>query len=102
MIPEVRWECVPPSHPALAGHFPTAPIVPGAWLLTLVEDECLRQFGAGVRLAGIRHARFRQKVSPGMRFRIRLEPLASGEMSFALEGEGGRLADGRIALDGGP
>jgi 3-hydroxyacyl-[acyl-carrier-protein] dehydratase len=99
MTPVARWQSVPLSHPAIAGHFPAFPVVPGAWLLTLVEDECLRQSGGRWRLAGIRQVRFRQVVSPDTRFCIRLEPLASGELSFAIDGEGGRLADGKLALD---
>ncbi len=46
----VREFVVPATHPALPGHFPGRPIVPAAWLLTLVDDGVSRGVGqhAGV------------------------------------------------------
>ena len=100
MTAGARRQCVPRSHPALAGHFPGAPIVPGAWMLTLIEAECRKQFGARLRIAGIRHARFRKPVAPDRPFCIRLTLLAPGEMAFAVEDDGIRLVEGKLVVDG--
>jgi acyl-coenzyme A synthetase/AMP-(fatty) acid ligase len=92
-----RWQQVSGSHPALAGHFPGAPIVPGAWLLTLVEEECARQFG-DAWVGSITQARFRKVITPEMRFRVEVKRDAAAALSFSIDDEDGRLADGRITL----
>jgi 3-hydroxymyristoyl/3-hydroxydecanoyl-(acyl carrier protein) dehydratase len=91
-------QCVPRSHPALAGHFPHAPIVPGAWLLTLVESFCRAELGADVALSGIEYVRFRQPLLPDQRFRIRVTVLPDDVVGFAIECDGSQVAEGRIIV----
>jgi 3-hydroxymyristoyl/3-hydroxydecanoyl-(acyl carrier protein) dehydratase len=91
-------QCVPRSHPALAGHFPQAPIVPGAWLLTLVESFCRAEMGAELTLAGIQYVRFREPLLPDQRFRIHLAALTDEVIGFTVERDGSTVAEGRIVV----
>jgi acyl-coenzyme A synthetase/AMP-(fatty) acid ligase len=92
------WQRVPASHPALAGHFPGNPVVPGAWLLALVERAARLQFGEGLQLLGMPEASFRAPLRPEERFRIVLDRVARDRVAFRIEGEASLLADGTLQL----
>jgi 3-hydroxyacyl-[acyl-carrier-protein] dehydratase len=73
-----RW--IAADHPAMAGHFPGNPIVPGAVLL----DEIVAAITAG-RPAGIVEipsAKFLDMVRPGEQLMIRWADAAGGEIRF--------------------
>ncbi|MDO5086104.1 MAG: hypothetical protein Q4D74_00655 [Comamonadaceae bacterium] len=59
---------VPPAHPALAGHFPGHPIVPGALLLdtAIAYVEAAR----GRRVRQVSDAKFTLRVLPGQALRL--------------------------------
>jgi 3-hydroxyacyl-[acyl-carrier-protein] dehydratase len=79
---------ISPDHPALAGHFPGNPIVPGVLLLAAV----MKMAGSGcTRLPSVK---FHAPLRPGEEFEIRLEGrkfsvrrgetlIASGSFAFA-------------------
>ncbi|WP_421989565.1 hypothetical protein [Roseococcus sp.] len=70
---------LPADHPALPGHFPGRPIVPGVLLLDAVL-QAAAAFGAPPRR--ILRAKFAAPVAPGDEVEIRFEPRASGRTAF--------------------
>ncbi|HEY3809664.1 MAG TPA: hypothetical protein VGL50_06990 [Steroidobacteraceae bacterium] len=54
------WLRIPPDHPALAGHFPGTPVIPGALLL----DEALHSIDPRVRGWHIASVKFHRAVRP--------------------------------------
>jgi len=96
--PAQNWQSVPASHPALPGHFPGNPVVPGAWLLALVERAARQRFGEDLRLLGMPDASFRSPLRPADRFRIVLDRIARDRVAFRIEGEAALVADGTLTV----
>lgn len=89
---------IPPDHPALAGHFPDRPIVPGVVIL----DEVLAlasRFDPARRVSGIVSAKFTAVLLPGQPCRVELGPGTDDGLRFACVAAGRRIAAGILALD---
>jgi 3-hydroxyacyl-[acyl-carrier-protein] dehydratase len=83
------------DHPALAGHFPGAPIVPGVLLL----DEMLRAVEADGGSAArqrwrIGSAKFLKPVRPGESLTLQHERLPNGSLRFSVARAGEPVAHG--------
>ncbi len=78
------------NHPACDGHFPRAPIVPGAVLLT----EIASALGMANQPVFLNNAKFIRPVLPGTRLEVKAEPVTGG-MKFEL-----LLTDGTVAVSG--
>ena len=87
---------VPASHPSLPGHFAGRPIVPAAWILTLVDAACREAF-PGIALTEIAYARFRAPLLPGRPLRVELDRGEDGRIAFRCTSAGQRIADGVVA-----
>lgn len=72
------------EHPALAGHFPARPIVPGVMLLGEVVSAVERAFGPAVRITGLPQVKFSAPLAPGERVTIVLGDGAGGRIDFAV------------------
>jgi 3-hydroxyacyl-[acyl-carrier-protein] dehydratase len=85
------------GHPALAGHFPGAPILPGVLLL----DEIVRVADRGVgqphwRIAA---AKFVQPVHAGETLTVGQERLANGSIRFSILRAGEPVARALLVPD---
>ena len=69
MTTETELAPFPPEHPALAGHFPGNPIVPGVLLL----DAALHAMGAQTPVR-IDNAKFLSVVRPGEALTLQVAP----------------------------
>jgi len=81
------------EHPALPGHFPGAPIVPGVLLL----DEALRTAASAQRSAAhwrIGSAKFIKPVRPGETLTLEHQPLPNGSIGFSVLSAGQPVARG--------
>jgi len=82
------------EHPALAGHFPGAPILPAVLLL----DEIVCALHDGSTLGGghwqISAAKFVRPVRPGETLTFGHERLANGSIRFSVSRGGQRVAHG--------
>lgn len=66
------------DHPAFAGHFPGAPIVPGVLLLDAALHACE---AAGTPVTGIAAAKFLQPVTPGQSLSLSCRTGTAGRVS---------------------
>lgn len=91
-------QCVAGTHPAIPGHFPNSPIVPGAWMLTLVESFCRAHVCANAVAEDVEFVRFRQPLRPDQLFRIHVTVEADERIRFEIVSDGALIADGRLRL----
>ncbi|HEY0720792.1 MAG TPA: hypothetical protein VGE50_06020 [Gammaproteobacteria bacterium] len=93
------WRTIAASHPALPGHFPGHPIVPGVVILSEVWDALCASAGRPLRCTGWPSVKFLAPLHPNEPFTVELEftgvesarftcrsserPLASGTVHFA-------------------
>ena len=85
---------IPADHPAFAGHFPGAPILPGVVLLDVALREIElagTQPGSGWKIAA---AKFHSPVAPGEPLTLEREHLPDGSIRFAIHCTGRIVASG--------
>jgi 3-hydroxyacyl-[acyl-carrier-protein] dehydratase len=102
MQSEARF-VVPPDHPAFAGHFPGAPIVPGVLLLDAAVHAVQQARGsrtpgsAAAQVCEISSAKFLSPVGPGETLMISCRPGASGT-HFEIHSGARKIATGTLVL----
>ena len=90
---------VPTDHPALPGHFPGEPLVPGVVILDRVVDLAEAWLGRPLPLAGIPQAKFTAPLRPGERTDVRLS-LAASTLTFTVSRGDVVISRGAMILRG--
>lgn len=88
--------CVPPDHPALAGHFPGRPVVPGVVILDHVL-AVLATLEPAVSVGGIAQAKFSQPLFPGQLCTVRFE-FVGERVRFTCSRDGAAVASGVLLV----
>lgn len=89
---------IEPTHPALPGHFPGAPVVPGVVVLDEVRAIAARWLGEPLLLAGLPQVKFSAPLLPGRVAQVRLQR-DGARLRFAVsDAAGAPLASGMLAL----
>ena len=92
---------LPAGHPVFAGHFPGNPIVPGAYLLALVErkaNDWLRAQGGSVRVSGVSAVKFMRPLRPDEICEVAFAAPAADALRFRLQVSGAPCAGGTFTL----
>ncbi len=86
------------GHPALPGHFPGRPVVPGVMLLDRVLDAVEAEYGAGLGALRLPQVKFVQPLLPEQTATVLLEGVAPRWRFRVLHGER-LLASGEIVAE---
>lgn len=85
-----------PDHPALPGHFPGHPIVPGVVILDrLIADLAAR---TGARAIGVKRMKFTRPLAPGEEFSVEWGAPQNGGVRFNVKVGAEMLASGQLAV----
>ena len=87
------------DHPALRGHFPGAPVVPGVVILGQLLAETERRLGRPLSVSGISQAKFLAPLLPGEEARAVLQ-MDRERLTFRVERAGRVIAQGIFLLRG--
>jgi 3-hydroxyacyl-[acyl-carrier-protein] dehydratase len=87
------------SHPALPGHFPGHPVVPGVVLLDAVASALPSHVGGAVRVTGFPAVKFLAPLVPEREFEMVLAVKRPGQASFELVANGEKLVSGTISYE---
>ena len=90
-----HWR-VPLDHPALAGHFPANPILPGVVLLDLALHIIADSSGLALERCEISSLKFLGPARPGDALLIRHSVSASGTLRFDIVAGRRKIASGTV------
>lgn len=88
---------VPGTHPALPGHFPGRPIVPGVVLLQCVLEEAERWLGHAVSVRALPQAKFSAPLLPEQDAELELR-LTADELRFSITRDAQVLTQGLFTV----
>jgi 3-hydroxymyristoyl/3-hydroxydecanoyl-(acyl carrier protein) dehydratase len=86
------------DHPHFEGHFPLSPVLPGVSQIDLVIHFLRSELAGPVRIARIRHAKFRAVLRPDTHVELHLETLAPWTYRWVLKDERSTYSMGEIEL----
>lgn len=86
------------DHPALPGHFPGHPIVPGVVLLNEVLRAARATMLPGASFANMVEVKFNAPVAPGDSLTIVLARDRGERLRFSIERSGVSIASGRFTI----
>jgi 3-hydroxymyristoyl/3-hydroxydecanoyl-(acyl carrier protein) dehydratase len=86
------------DHPALAGHFPDHPVVPGVMIIDRVLDAVATSWPA-VHVKGIRKMKFLRPLLPQQVCEVQLSEPKDNCLRFVCSCAGERIAEGSVWLE---
>ena len=89
------------DHPALAGHFPGCPIVPGVVLLNEVFETLRCGSAASLVVTGLPMVKFSSPLRPGEVVIIRVDEEGAGRATFSCQVDARLIASGAIEFTPG-
>lgn len=92
--------CIPPGLPHFAGHFPQAPVLPGALQLQWALALAAPRFGLAPRCREMEALKFQRLLRPGdvVELELRLDA-KRGKLHFAYRLDGTRCSSGRLRVE---
>ena len=90
------WRTIPASHPALPGHFPGHPIVPGVVLMSEVWDSITAAAGRTLCCTGWPSVKFLAPLRPEEPFTIEVEFTGQESARFRCKGADHLFAQGSV------
>jgi 3-hydroxymyristoyl/3-hydroxydecanoyl-(acyl carrier protein) dehydratase len=84
-------------HPALPGHFPGHPVVPGVVLLDAVLAALPAHAGQAVRVTGFPSVKFLAPLAPGQEFEVRFSSKRPDQAGFEVLAGDIRLCSGTVS-----
>lgn len=87
------------DHPALAGHFPGQPVVPGVVLLDQVIQALEAHLGRVPRVTGLPSVKFLAPLEPEADFHIEFADKGAGRAAFTVLGGDRKLATGSLQYE---
>ena len=87
---------VPADHPALPGHFPGMPILPGVVLLDWMLQAIVEQESLVAESCTIHSVKFLSPARPGDRLSLSHERLDSGAIRFDISAGTRKIATGSL------
>lgn len=90
--------CVPSTHPALPGHFPGNPLVPGAVLLAMVIETTERWHEGKARVKGMPAVKFLAPMRPDKVVMLSLMPISADLLKFECQMGETLIAAGSIEM----
>lgn len=85
------------GHPALPGHFPGRPIVPGVVILDLLVEEWRRRHPE-ITLRGLRKMKFVRTLEPAESFTVSWGEMRDGKVGFTARVGDKSLATGQFVV----
>jgi len=87
------------DHPALPGHFPGHPVVPGVVLLDAVIAELGRHAGRAVRVIGFPAVKFLAPLGPDQECAVAFHDKRPGQAGFEVAAGGTTLVSGSVSYE---
>ena len=87
------------SHPALPGHFPDHPVVPGVVLLDAVIAALPRHTGGAPLVTGFPTVKFLAPLLPEQEFDVVFAAKRPGQSAFEVVAGGQKLVSGTVSYE---